>query len=521
MTDASESSRNDTASTMFCDVPGRGFQGLWWIVLALTLASGCFTDPGRNDTTGETTAAESTLTETTGPDPTTTSTTATTVETTTDPTSESDTATDTSGPMCDDDDCDDDGVPDLEELIDGVDCKRSNPTTPDSDGDGLSDLLDPRPRDPYPPFLLYRNEVGTIDLMLQTTDGTFNAPVEIGTVYGGSGNENYRYTFMIVSDFDNDGKLDFLALGDPDPDVPMDNELWFFTRTGNDTFGQQLIDTAFSSLPSTVIDVDGDGYPELTTLEKTPSSGYIETGSIYTYLNHGNAATATCGVTEDSTNPEECLFVRSLGVDITAWVEGQWVLAFSRYAHDSNRDGLPDLLISRTSNGGNANSPIAAIPGYGDGTFDVPGATIIDHNEGLDATPARALGLGDFNGDSFLDIYAGLDEDDGDVGTLWLYLGGPDPDFGTSWTSPPTEILDVGTGGNASALAPGDYNTDGNLDLLVGYSLNAAGTAPTRTDLFLGNGDGTFQDAQLVRTFQDSLLGLRFFAPIDGCVPAI
>ena len=63
----------------------------------------------------------------------------------------------------------------------------SDPFLADTDGDGVTDPLDPYPRDPWPEYMVVRNELGTIDLMLSNRDGTFGASVEVGEAYGGGG----------------------------------------------------------------------------------------------------------------------------------------------------------------------------------------------------------------------------------------------------------------------------------------------------------------------------------------------
>ena len=50
----------------------------------------------------------------------------------------------------------------------------------DIDGDGLDDPIDPYPRDPFPEYILYRNDLGTIDIMLSNRDGTFQTEQQIG-----------------------------------------------------------------------------------------------------------------------------------------------------------------------------------------------------------------------------------------------------------------------------------------------------------------------------------------------------
>ena len=73
--------------------------------------------------------------------------------------------------VCDEnDDTDGDGISDGEESMYGEDCAKSRYDLPDTDEDGILDGEDPFPRDPWPEFILYRNDNGTIDLMLSNRD---------------------------------------------------------------------------------------------------------------------------------------------------------------------------------------------------------------------------------------------------------------------------------------------------------------------------------------------------------------
>ena len=63
-------------------------------------------------------------------------------------------------------------------------------------------------------YILYRNDNGTIDLMLSNRDGTFQNPIEIGLPYGDTQNTDYRYRGFVISDFLDSGyEKKFSALG--------------------------------------------------------------------------------------------------------------------------------------------------------------------------------------------------------------------------------------------------------------------------------------------------------------------
>ena len=137
--------------------------------------------------------------------------------------------TDLDGDCDEDDDSDGDGISNREELIYGADCGISSPNSADTDGDGISDPEDAFPRDPYPEFILFRNNKGTIDLMLSKRSGRFEAAVEIGDPNGGTTDLSYDYIRFGISDFNNDGRMDFIALGKGD-DMKEGVDVWWFWR---------------------------------------------------------------------------------------------------------------------------------------------------------------------------------------------------------------------------------------------------------------------------------------------------
>jgi len=137
---------------------------------------------------------------------------------------------------------------------------------------------------------------------------------------------------------------------------------------------------------------------------------------------------------------------------------------------DVNNDGNLDLLIT----GG---STATVYLGEGDGTFEVA-------NAGLEGVSGGSVSMGDVNDDGALDLLITGAQGDDTAGTTTLYLGNGTGDF--SRASAGLEDVSQGT------TAMGDVNHDGSLDLLVAGTVN--GDTP-ETTIYLGDGEGGFTEA--------------------------
>src|SRR3954447_756400 len=133
---------------------------------------------------------------------------------------------------------------------------------------------------------------------------------------------------------------------------------------------------------------------------------------------------------------------------------------------DLDRDGKLDVLAIVAFT--NLNINIRVWLGNGDGTLQAPMDSLVN-------APAKVGALGDFNEDGILDLATSGDYYSN---TAQLALGKGDGHFKSSIALP--------TGLAPNSVTTTDLNGDGHSDLVIGVSEDAE-------DIFLGNGDGTFQ----------------------------
>jgi hypothetical protein len=115
---------------------------------------------------------------------------------------------------------------------------------------------------------------------------------------------------------------------------------------------------------------------------------------------------------------------------------------------------------------------ISVLLGNGDGTFQAP----IDISNDL-VLGAHQLTAGDFNNDGKPDV--ALVGYFGGTQNFWILLGNGDGTLQAP-VEYPTDVV-------PGSVAAADFNRDGNLDLAVGGYLGSG------VEVFLGNGDGTFE----------------------------
>jgi hypothetical protein len=91
--------------------------------------------------------------------------------------------------------------------------------------------------------------------------------------------------------------------------------------------------------------------------------------------------------------------------------------------------------------------------------------------------------VADFNHDAVLDLVDGYDLDLGTGKGSFTISSGVDPHYLSPWQ-----------------IAYGDFNNDGNLDVAAVSGLGSTDDGPTRMDIMLGNGNGSFSEGTPLRS---------------------
>ena len=194
-------------------------------------------------------------------------------------------------------------------------------------------------------------------------------------------------------------------------------------------------------------DFNGDGKLDLAVAHKADNS-------VYMLLGNGDGT-----------------FKPAVQYAVGEGIEGRMFLG------DFNGDGKLDLFLPGTSN------QAIVLPGKGDGTF---GPRIDSSSFSVPGTYPRGWAVGDFNGDGKLDVASTLPSNSADSGGYTVLLGNGDGTFKPGLVGP--MILHY-----SRWMAVGDFDKDGKLDMAVADGQGNSTTIGTvEVTVLLGKGDGTF-----------------------------
>jgi hypothetical protein len=296
---------------------------------------------------------------------------------------------------------------------------------------------------------IFRNGLILIALLLPLEPGlpraALTGPLFPNPVIG------IRASGIVVGEFNGDGMPD-VAIGDW-----TTRGVTIEPGRGDGTFApERHYLTDYVVLQIVLGDFNGDGRQDLAVLdEAVPFVGNEGTISVLLGLGDGSFA------------PQQPLALGSATNSVTVG--------------DFNGDGRQDLAVVKVCATDNqcATGEIEVLIGAGDGTFAPAGAYPA-------AVEPVSIVSGDFNGDGRLDLIVGSTNANYPETTheLWLLLGNGDGTFGAAI---PTGNAFSGSG----PIAVGDFNADGRPDLAVSRFFGSSVT------IFIGNGDGTFQESSL------------------------
>jgi hypothetical protein len=317
---------------------------------------------------------------------------------------------------------------------------------------------------------------GTVAVLLGKGDGTFSPAVSytVGEFPG----------TIVAADFNGDGKLDLAALDSQVGFGSYVNKVWVLLGRGDGTF-QPAVSTATGTGSGYLAftDLNHDGNMDLVIADEFASAvaimfgdgnGAFQPATEYVMaaqpvsiavlpLGDGNTSLFT---SDNISNGLFFFYVANDGGVVIPQIQNIGQGPTSIAAADLNGDPQPDLVITDTE-AGNIYVELAT----GGGSFGNPVTYSLGSQPG-------ALALADVSGDGKIDVIAA------DSTGLDVLLGKGDGTLGALRTFP--------AGGSLSSVTIADFNSDGKPDVA------AANAASGGVSLFVGNGDGTFQNVRTI-----------------------
>ena len=290
------------------------------------------------------------------------------------------------------------------------------------------------------------------------TLGTPSTPmytVETGQSFGtGASQPGVTSGASVVGDFNNDGKLDVIAVS-PDSSV-----VYTYLGNGDGTFQAPFVTnpgiTDVTNIFSlTAIDIDNDGYLDLILTQATSSDVY-----------YGNWPSPS------NVYFTEWLMKGGLAVAVGSYPLNPNATTYNPVVADFNGDGFLDLAFGNTQDV-TGTSPVSS------NVQIFLNNRESNWNQVASITVPSAVGkmaTADVNGDGIPDLILPDDQSN----TVNIFLGKGDGSFIAG------NVISVAGGPNAVALA--DLNGDGKIDLVVGGA--------SSSETLLGDGAGGFTPEQ-------------------------
>ncbi len=257
---------------------------------------------------------------------------------------------------------------------------------------------------------------GGLSVLLGNADGTLQPALTFFAL------EDFDLNALALADLNHDGKLDAITLSCYSFCIGGSADVWL--GAGDGTFaGDTIIGSGGNSStpPLSVVDVNGDGIPDLVFGNGSAVSVALGKGdgsfnSEQTYcLQCGSYASGASSLVVTDLNGDGWPDIAVVNGSLTVFLndgKGAFHQAFSYSSlqgnatvvksADFNMDGKPDLiLIEPVSGTGNGDSFVEAMVGNGDGTFS--GGDIVFDTGGTGSTDMATL---DLNADGRPDVLA-------------------------------------------------------------------------------------------------------------------
>jgi uncharacterized protein (TIGR03437 family) len=332
----------------------------------------------------------------------------------------------------------------------------------DVNGDGIPDILSGTA---FP-------HSAALQVLIGNGGSSFQPPVTYGIA------SSLNVQSIAVADLNGDHKLDAA--------ISSSGKISAFLGNGDGTFQpERTLFTGNTNSPLAIADLNGDGKPDLVFTSPEPAAevalgagdGTFGTPTKYPIGWGDSLAIADMngdGFPDIVSSGFTILFGDGHGgfpkrADYWQEVTGNIILA------DFDGDGKPDIIVGTGTAGALTGPSIMVLFAGGNGAFRGPPISLVS---GLPSNNSYAHNqvADDFDGDGNLDLLVQLAD------RVNVLKGIGDGTFRQTFQYIPAS-------GYPTSIAAADFNQDGKLDIVV--SIADASTA--RTEVLLGNGDGTFQ----------------------------